>query len=237
MAAALKALRVTQSPHDVRTGSHTPRDDPELTSPCAYRSLSGDQHFLSEVLLARRVVVVTVHSNATQLERANFLMQHSQYRFHHDPAIFGGIILCPLHCLDVVVEVLGSLHQVGKITIGQVDEVALHVLTRQLDVCLTDEVPDTARTGVEHYPDGLLGVQADLDKVISATQSAQLGLCVLCLQTGRFVLNCFETASESPPPSNHGVRHIRPRALVAAPPNGDKAVRNRAFDFRANRAE
>src|SRR5262249_16803518 len=69
VAAALEALRVALAADDVRLRAHAPRDDPELAASGPHRALPGDEDALTEVALARDVVVVAVHGLLPRVER------------------------------------------------------------------------------------------------------------------------------------------------------------------------
>src|SRR5688572_27352850 len=183
MAAALETLGVSESTHDVRTRAHAPRDNPELATARANRTFACNQHILAEVLLTRRVVVVTVHRNVTERKRTNFATQYLENVLHHRATILRRVVLRPLHGLDVVVEVLRSLDQVSQVAVRQVDGVATHILTRELDERLTNDVADSTRTGMQHYPHRLLGIETDLDEVISTPERSELILRALLLHS------------------------------------------------------
>jgi hypothetical protein len=64
----------------------------------------------------------------------------------------------------------GTFDKVCQVPIGKVDEMPLHILTSEIYEGLPDEIPDPARARVQHDPDGLLGVETDLDEVIATAK-------------------------------------------------------------------
>src|SRR5580698_11576075 len=60
MAAAIETLSIPQAAHDERTRAHAARNDAHLALASTYRALTGHQHVLAEMVLARDVVVMAV---------------------------------------------------------------------------------------------------------------------------------------------------------------------------------
>jgi hypothetical protein len=86
-----------------------------------------------------------------------------------------GEILRPADRLDIIGEILCALGQIGEVPIGQVDALAPHVLLGALDEVAADRVADAARAGMQHHPDPVGLVEAELDKVIAGAQGAEMG--------------------------------------------------------------
>lgn len=57
---------------------------------------------------------------------------------------------------------------------GHLDHPALHVLASQLDEVIGYGIADTPATRVQHYPDLIRFIQADLDKVVTPTERTHL---------------------------------------------------------------
>src|SRR5262249_23517276 len=125
MTAALEALRVSQSPHNVRPSAHAAGNDSPPPPAAPNRTLTRYESFVTEVSLLRGVVVVTVHRNGTHCEGLHFFTQRTQHRIHHCPTILSSVILGPVHRLDVIVEMLSPFNQIRQVPVRQVDEVAL----------------------------------------------------------------------------------------------------------------
>jgi hypothetical protein len=144
----VEALRVALAAHDVRARAHAARNDAEVALARAHRALARDQHVGAVVVLARDVVVVAVHRHGAGRERRDprAAARRLEHRAHHQLAVRERIALRPLDRLDVVVEVLAALAQIGEIGVGQVDARALHVLARERDEIAADPVADAARS-------------------------------------------------------------------------------------------
>ena len=102
------------------------------------------------------------------------LAQRGEHRGEHELAVDARVLLRPLDRLDVVVEELGALAQIGEVAVGQVDLLALHLAPRELDEVRADPVAGAAAAAVEHHPDAVLLVEADLDEVVAAAERAEL---------------------------------------------------------------
>ena len=91
-----------------------------------------------------------------------------------------------MHCRHVVIAVLGAFREISEVTIRQLDHPAFHVLARQLDEVIRDGVANASATRVQHHPDLVGFVQADLDEVVTAAERAHLigpfGKLAKCLE-------------------------------------------------------
>src|SRR5205807_3455321 len=93
---------------------------------------------------------------------------------HHLGAVGARIVLRPADRVDVVVEVLRPFRKIGEIAVRQMKLVALCIPARELDEIAADRVADAAAAGMQHYPDALRFVEADLDEVVAAAKRAEL---------------------------------------------------------------
>jgi hypothetical protein len=124
--------------------------------------------------LLLREVVVTVDPLLFHDGRTHPLGDLADDAIHHLLTVEQGEVLRPAQLADVGVELIGSLHEVGQVTVGQRDPVALGELGRDLDVSLGDLVTDAPGAGVKEQPDGIVLVQAHLDEVVPGAQRSQL---------------------------------------------------------------
>jgi hypothetical protein len=93
---------------------------------------------------------------------------------HHQIAVDQRVILRPVHCADIVLEVLCALRQVGEVLVRQVDHPLAHVLLRQFDEEGSEAIAHAARPRVQQKPDVLVSIKADLDEMVPGTQSTQV---------------------------------------------------------------
>ena len=85
------------------------------------------------------------------------------------------VALRPSNRLDVFVEVLGAFFEVGEILVGQIVDDVAQVLFRQLDEVAAYSIPYSARPAVQHQPNAITLVQADLDEMVASSQRTQMG--------------------------------------------------------------
>lgn len=168
MAAAIEAFWITLAAHDETARAHRTGDDAQLAFARRYRALARDQDVLAEVALALHIVMVAIDCFHMRLER---LLDHAAYGvdqvLHHDFAVDARELLGPADRLDVVIVVLGAFFEVGQVLVRQVDHVAPHVLPRQLDEMGADRIAHAARAGMQHQPDEVFLVQANLDEMVA----------------------------------------------------------------------
>src|SRR5205823_3162960 len=84
------------------------------------------------------------------------------------------IVLRPAHGLDVVVEVLGAFREIRQVAIGQLELGTLGVTPRELDEVGANGVADAAAARMQHDPGAIVFVQAELDEMVAAAESAEL---------------------------------------------------------------
>jgi hypothetical protein len=101
-------------------------------------------------------------------------LHRTEDRGHHQVAVRAREALGPVDGEHVVVEVLGALGEVREVHVGQVVNVPTHVLLREFDEVRADAVADAARATVQHDPDALRLVEADLDEVVAAAERAEV---------------------------------------------------------------
>src|SRR5580658_9942901 len=172
---AIEALRVAETAHDIRTRAHAARNDPKLALTGAHGTLSRHENVLTEVILARDVVVMTIDRLHMRLKRLrNRLAHREHYILHHDFAILPCKVLRPLDRLDVVVEVFGAFWEVSKILIGKVNHPGPHILLRKFYEVRADRIPHAARTAVKHEPHRVRLIETYLDEVIAGTERSQV---------------------------------------------------------------
>src|SRR5579864_5685487 len=115
MTAAHETFRIALAAHDVRTRAHAAGNDSHVPLTRTNCALPCDEHVLAVVVLPGHVVVMAAYDFHIGFERRDF--SRSLYRpdhiAHHQIAVGQCIILCPVHCADVVLEVLRALRQVS----------------------------------------------------------------------------------------------------------------------------
>ena len=101
--------------------------------------------------------------------------QHFQCLRHHRLPVHIGIILRPPDGFDVILEQVGAFAQVRQVLIRQVSDMVLaHILLGLADEPHANDIADAARPGVQHHPHLVAFIQANLQKVVAATERASL---------------------------------------------------------------
>src|SRR5262249_22058926 len=124
--------------------------------------------------------------------------------------------------------------QPGEVAVGKARRFAHHLAARELDEARADAVAGAAAPAVEHHPDAVLLVEADLDEVVAAAERAGL--------PGRADVGDLPVAvdyallprGERAPGAPHRLRRLVPRADARALP---AAVGHRRLDLGAQRLE
>jgi hypothetical protein len=93
------------------------------------------------VALARDVVVVAVDCRRLEPEARELAAQGGEHGGEHQLAVHVGVLLRPVDGLDVVVEELRALAQVGEVAVRQAQLVALHLAAREVDECRCVSAP------------------------------------------------------------------------------------------------
>ena len=212
MGGALEAVRVAQAPDDVRPGTHRAGDDAQLALPGADRALARDQQLLAEVHLLGHVVVVAVHRVREADARAEAL-QHILVESQHGFAVGPSVALGPEQVAPVLLHLARPGQEDGEIAIGQA--LVVGQLLRPADMDFRQRLPDVARSRMQHQPDPVLGVEAQLEEVVAAAQRAELvaGLRLQVAHGGRQLL---EVAPQ--------LRVALHRSLVLLEPDRDGAL-------------
>ena len=194
MAAAVEALRVAEPAHDVAARTHAAGNDAQLAGARTDCALAGDQQFLTAVRFLLHVVVVAVHRQLFQLELRQAVAHFRQHPRHHRLAVFAGVILRPRHRFHVLIEQRLVLHEECEVLVGQMkaQHAVGQLLTRPLDEIGADQVAGAARAAVQHHPDRIGFVQADLDEVIAAAQRADLALQLVGTDAPMGLLDRFQ---------------------------------------------
>ena len=94
----------------------------------------------------------------------------------------------------------------------------LHVLLRQGDEVLPDSVADPARAGVEHQPDRLVLVEADLDEMIAGAEGAEVVLPIAAGEVRILVRDAFEAGAELA--GNYWSEELERELIVSAEADG-----------------
>jgi hypothetical protein len=125
------------------------------------------------VVLLDRVVVVAV--DALGLDGVGCDgAQGRQRGVHHLLAVAPGVALGPQHVRHVGVELRSALRQPGEIAVLEDLVLLLRDETSGLDVGRGQLVPNAPTARVQHNPDTVALVQADLDEVIAASEASEL---------------------------------------------------------------
>ena len=142
--------------------------------PAPNRALAGDPHLLAPVGLLHGVVVVAV--DARGLERMRHRRtQRRQRGVHHLLAVAPGVALGPEHVRHVGVELWATLGQPGEVAVLEDLTLLLGHQACGLDVRRRQLVADATAARVQHDPDPVALVQADLDEVVATAEAAELG--------------------------------------------------------------
>src|SRR5262245_40968930 len=201
--AGVEALGRTPAPHDVAASAHATRDDAEVAGARADRALAREPDVLTEVPLAPDVVMVAVHRLAGHLEGGNMPRQRLEHEVHHFLSVGARVVLRPADRLDVVVEMPCTFREIGEIPIRKLNPVSLGILLRQLDEVRADRIADAAAARMQHDPDAVRLVEADLDEVVAAAERAELvrpagALAFSFLDAGMFIEDPIEALLKPP---------------------------------------
>ena len=154
--------------------AHRAGDDAELAAAGVHRALARHPDARAEVLLGGDVVVVAVDGDLAGGEVGERAAQHVEHARHHQLAVGARERLRPADRLDVVGEQVGAFRQPGEVAVGQIDAVPLRLRLRLLDEPGADAVADAARAGMQHRPEAVGLVQAQLDEVVAGAERAQV---------------------------------------------------------------
>ena len=93
---------------------------------------------------------------------------------HHLLTVAPGVALRPQHVRHVGIELRAALRQPGEIVVLEDLSLFLGDQASRLDVARGQLVSDAAAARVQHDPDAVALVEADLDEVIAAAEAAEL---------------------------------------------------------------
>ncbi len=158
---------------DERRGAHRARDDAHVGASGPDGTLAGDPHLLAPVSLLHGVVVVAVDALGLD-DLGHGRSQSRKCGIHHLLAIAPGVALGPEHVGDVGVELRPALGQPGQVAVLEDLALLLGDQASRLDVGRRQLVADAPAARVQHDPDAVALVQADLDEVVAAAEAAEL---------------------------------------------------------------
>jgi len=95
--------------------------------------------------------------------------------------------LRPADCPHIVIEVFRAFFEVGEVGIRQPAQVDFRILFREFDVAGTNGVAYTPRTRMQHHPDHIRFIEADLDEVVARTERTEV-IAVVGIAQPRLVL-------------------------------------------------
>ncbi len=131
--------------------------------------------------------------------------QRCQHPIHHHLAVVVRIILRPAHRLQIVVIMTTAFAEIGEIAIGKMGNMLLHIFLRQRNKQRADRIAHAARAAVQHHPDPIGLIEADLDKVVACAERSQM-LVVIGFQQLRIALCQALKSSGQPRPVRIDVR-------------------------------
>src|SRR6266851_7701726 len=113
-----------------------------------------------------------------------------------------------------------------------------HVLFRQLDKVAAYPVPDSTRAAMQHQPDAIALVKADLDKMVAGAESAEMRRR-MCIARHSWMLrdDLLVAAFERGPLLAGTFGYLAPRTDVVAASMIGASVRHRCFDSSPQRFE
>ena len=98
--------------------------------------------------------------------------QHVFVEMQHRLAVRARVPLRPEQVAAVLLHLPRAREEDGEVAVGQV--AVVRQLLRPPDVDFRQRFADVPRPGMEHQPDAVLGVQAQLEEVVPAAERAQL---------------------------------------------------------------
>ncbi|OLL89030.1 hypothetical protein Ae356Ps1_6311c [Pseudonocardia sp. Ae356_Ps1] len=165
-------LLVPQPGHDERPGAHRAGDDPLAAALGGDGALAGHDELDAVVGLLGHVVVVAGHLRLEADRAAQRPDQCGIEQLDHHPAVEPRVLLCPVQVGPVGLHLRGAGEEHGQVAVGQL------LVVRQrlglLDVQVGQDVADPPRPGVQHQPDPVVTVEAELHEVISAPERPEL---------------------------------------------------------------
>ena len=237
--AAHERFGITFAADNVGASAHAPGDDAHVTKTGTDGTLPGDEDVAAVVFFAGDIVVVAVDGFEFGGERADFagIADGGDDLAHHEIAIGAGKILSPFDGFDVIEEMLGAFGKVGKILVGEIGDVLLHVFAGEFDEVGAHAIANAARAGVKHEPDVVRLVEADFNEMIAGAESAEMIGVIAAIKLGMFFEDGVIARLEIEP----GVFGVSgddvPSAQIAASAVIGAAVGHGGFNGRANGME
>ena len=100
------------------------------------------------------------------------LAEHRPIEIEHRFPVLHRIALRPEQVAPVLVHLPGAGEEHRQVPVGQV--LVVRELLRPLDVDLRQRLADVAAAGVQHHPHPVLGIEAELDEVVSPAERPEL---------------------------------------------------------------
>ena len=173
--ARVERLGIAQAVDDERFRSHRARDNSVTSFFGVDRALSGDVNLIAKVLFDRNVVVMTVDRDLrrpTSRWSLNIRLNERIRRVIMISRFFIAYLLRPLQIVPVGLKLRRFLDEVSEIGSGK--RVQIVKRFRRGDMTRRDLVSDVARTRMQHQPDVVFCIEANLDKVVSAAERSEL---------------------------------------------------------------
>src|SRR5262249_37910739 len=109
----------------------------------------------------------------------------------------------------------GAFVEIREVLVGQVRNVRPHVVLRHLDEERPDTIAHAARAAVQHEPDLVVLVQANLNEMIASSESAEMIDVIAAINLRIFFAVGLLPDLELPPHAGLTARDFAPRAFVA----------------------
>src|ERR1700678_2066823 len=172
-----------------------------------------------------------------QIARLDLDAERVPYRadraFEHHATVRHRILLRPMYGGNVIVEILRPFGQVRKIFIWQVDEVLAHVGFGQFGKIRSDQVPNPARSAMQHHPDALLFIEANFDEVIPRAERTEMSERSPVVYARMLIDDGTKRGFERIPRAGHRLWRLRlPGARIVTLPMIGPSMRNRRLDVR-----
>src|SRR5580700_4409743 len=236
MTTAHKAFRIAFTAYDVRTRPHAAGNNSHVAFTRTYCALARDEHVLAIVVLPSHVVVMAAHDFNILFERWDFsrAMHCRDQVTHHQLAVGQRVVLRPVHCADVVLEVLRALRQVCEVLVRQVDHPLAHVVLCQLDEEGAEAIAHAARSRVQQEPDVLVLIEADFDEMVPRSKRPEVIDALNMVQLRILVDDRLIQMLHLRPHSRVMRRGIQPSAAIVLATVVGTSVRHRFLNRRAD---
>ena len=118
--------------------------------------------------------MVAVDCRGIDFERRQVARQRFEHDVQHLLPVAGRVVLRPGERVPVIGEQSRALGEEGEIAIRQPNIGPGDFVPGLADEVLADTVADAAAAGMQHDPDALRFVEADLDEMVAAAEGAEL---------------------------------------------------------------